>query len=120
MHSFAPGSPSKRKRAEDDDGFEDTIGVEAPVYAESDDDGDDYAAPRKPKNTGKGKTKTRTPGGPKKPRAQKVNGDTTKTPTRRGRKPGASKANALAPAETKLAEDNALFSVSHLFVVHCA
>lgn len=104
------GSPSKRKRAEDYDGLEDIVDDEAPPFAESDDE-DDYAAPRKPKNTGKGKTKTRTPAGPKKPRAPKANGDTSKTRTRKGRKAGASKVTTLkASEETKLSEDNALFS----------
>lgn len=104
------GSP-KRKRVEDDDGLQGISDIEVPNYAESDGE-DDYTAPRKPKNAGKGKAKTRTPAGPKKPRAPKANGDSTKTPTRRGRKPGPAKLKASEDA--KLAEDNALFSASCL------
>ena len=72
---------------------------------------DDYVAPKKSKAKGR----ARGPPAPKKQRPTKASQAVpTKTPARRGRKPGAgaTRAAAKGPSEAKITDDNALFSES--------
>lgn len=70
---------------------------------------DEYVAPRKPKAPAKGKGKARGPPAPKKPRATKA---AAKVTPRKGKKKADGSAFDVAKVshETKISDDNALFS----------
>ena len=119
-------SSNKRKRTDAGDTDvtdveEDGPHIDLQHYAGDDEDGedeDDYVAPRKAKAKIGGRGKAKGKDGP--PVPKKARAGPPKT-TRKGRKPAASKlpakATAAHPNETKISDDNALFSTFSSFYV---
>lgn len=106
-------SPTKRKRVEQDTDLSD---LDLPhMDLDEDEDEDEYVAPRKFKapTRGRGRGRGRAGGAPKKPRATKTVPDTPDKPPRRSRKAtGALTPGGRGIKEAKIADDNALFSIS--------
>ena len=106
---------NKRKR-QDLESEEDDVGqeevVDEPQEEDDEEAGDEYVAPRKTKVATKPRGRPRGPPATKKPRAPKM--QTKSSITRKGKRKVQGDGDAYEPAkmtlQTKLSDDNALFS----------